>query len=378
MSAPPSAFTQSSFKDKSENDTKLSRRTNFHDTFSQLIKLGSIEKPEKNCKRTLSKEEFTWQTEIKDLIWLELQAYHADRTVEQQDNYLSQARKEVGDLLNEIMNYRFKPNYERNISTVSEADSGIATDSSANSTQEDCLTNGRSTNNNHNNICRGCLSMYCEFCLKEQTRGLKQIEILLTRLEAAEALFQSTKSFGEYYPLYQSSEFVGRVKAMCLWYNITRHHRLKLIILGKLLSRLQGGQFQWPLISTVTPLETVSSNSSLQENIEKPKEINESSEKCDNNTNKVKVHFDLDRSESDNPSDSASSTESSKDPGYEDRTFRFTSVGEYGKLVNDASVYNVQTFADATYTNVKQSTSLYRYLKFYFNIKFLIFFYFHN
>lgn len=54
----------------------------------------------------MSKEEHLWQNELKDLIWLELQAWHADRTPQQQDQYLCEARNTVQPLLLEIMNYK--------------------------------------------------------------------------------------------------------------------------------------------------------------------------------------------------------------------------------------------------------------------------------
>jgi len=79
--------------------------------------------------------------------------------------------------------------------------------------------------------------MYCRDCLDQQSLALKQIEVLLNRLEVAEALYPSSQAMGNFHPLYKSEHFVGRVKAMCLWYNMTRHHRLKLLILGKLLAR---------------------------------------------------------------------------------------------------------------------------------------------
>jgi len=54
----------------------------------------------------LSREEHLWQNELKDLIWLELQAWHADRTPTEQDDYVCKARQNVADLLNDIMGYR--------------------------------------------------------------------------------------------------------------------------------------------------------------------------------------------------------------------------------------------------------------------------------
>lgn len=86
-------------------------------------------------------------------------------------------------------------------------------------------------------FCFGCLSMYCRDCMDSQSAALKQVEILLGRLESAESLYSSSKAMGSHYPVYKSADFVGRVKAMCLWYNITRHHRMKLLILGKLLAK---------------------------------------------------------------------------------------------------------------------------------------------
>lgn len=91
--------------------------------------------------------------------------------------------------------------------------------------------------------CSGCLSMVCIPCLKSQNEALFQIEQLLARLETAEALYPSSKSFGQHYPLYNSEQFVARVKAMCLWYNMTKHLRIKLLILGKFLMFLKNKDY---------------------------------------------------------------------------------------------------------------------------------------
>lgn len=80
----------------------LQTRQDFHETFANLIKLGSSDKQESK----LSNEDYTWQTELKDMIWLELQAWHADRTLEQQDKYLYTARQEIPNLLQKILNYK--------------------------------------------------------------------------------------------------------------------------------------------------------------------------------------------------------------------------------------------------------------------------------
>lgn len=90
--------------------------------------------------------------------------------------------------------------------------------------------------------CPGCLSIYCISCLEAQNDALRDIEKLLIRLEQVESLFPSSKAFAEWYPLYSSPQIVGRVKAMCLWYNITKHQRLKFSILEKLFRTLESRQ----------------------------------------------------------------------------------------------------------------------------------------
>lgn len=84
------------------DNSMLQSRQVFHETFANLIKLGSTDKQESK----LSSEDYTWQTELKDMIWLELQAWHADRSIEQQDKYLYSARQGIPDLLKKILNYR--------------------------------------------------------------------------------------------------------------------------------------------------------------------------------------------------------------------------------------------------------------------------------
>ncbi|OAD46904.1 Mitogen-activated protein kinase kinase kinase 4, partial [Eufriesea mexicana] len=160
---------------------------------------------------------------------LKLQAHHADRSPMAQDEYLCKQREAVEGLLKEIMDYRYDP-----IATVKNNMSWI----NINTTCIDPIVNVGSSPNIELGICPGCLSMYCRACARAQGEALQQVEGLLARLEVAEALFPSSQVFAAYYPLYKSTEFTDRVKAMCLWYNMTKHHRLKLQILGKLLMML--------------------------------------------------------------------------------------------------------------------------------------------
>ncbi|XP_026330433.1 mitogen-activated protein kinase kinase kinase 4 [Hyposmocoma kahamanoa] len=86
------------------SDAPPATRVTFHKIFSTLINMGNIEK---GCRRTISREEQVWQNELKDLIWLELQAKLAGRTLAQQDAFLCVQRKIVPTIVQNIRNYRF-------------------------------------------------------------------------------------------------------------------------------------------------------------------------------------------------------------------------------------------------------------------------------
>lgn len=129
ISAPATAFMAVNFLKKTSADSVPQNRRDFHETFSNLIKLGSNDKQERCAKSmVISKEEQLWQTEVKDMIWLELQANMADRTLEEQDKFLFAARKNINALLEEIKSYRFNRKFYRADSVISAktVDSGVS------------------------------------------------------------------------------------------------------------------------------------------------------------------------------------------------------------------------------------------------------------
>lgn len=158
--------------------------------------------------------------------------------------------------------------------------------------------------------------------------AMRQVEGLLTRLEKAESLFPSTNSMGQFYPVYKDEKFLARLKTMCLWYNITRHHRLKLLILGKILARLQGKHICWPV--------AVSSNSSVQS----PDTTDDSGR--DTNESKLldqrppcKVRFNVEEPPGSSDSNSNTSVELFEEENREQSNF--------DKWVNEANAFNVQS-----------------------------------
>ncbi|KAF5306496.1 hypothetical protein FQR65_LT07324 [Abscondita terminalis] len=101
--------------------------------------------------------------------------------------------------------------------------------------------------------------------LQQNMTVICEVERLLSRLEAAESLFPSSSAFGDLYPTYISPEFVGRVKAMCLWYNMTKHQLLKIVILGRLLT-FEDKLNIWSLRLSSDPNYSVDSTSPSESN----------------------------------------------------------------------------------------------------------------
>ena len=92
-------------------------RMEFYRTFSLLIKLGSLahKQQEKQygvngsaVERQSSEENKKYQVELSQALWLELQAWHANRTMEEQDLYLIRARANVEEVLDEVINFKVK------------------------------------------------------------------------------------------------------------------------------------------------------------------------------------------------------------------------------------------------------------------------------
>lgn len=173
-------------------------------------------------------------------------------------------REAIGKLLNEIMEYKWDPNCSllnvpSSPSSYTSSDSGYG-------------DSGVTTPIINEQSCPGCLSMYCNPCGRSQIIALRQVENLLVRLEAAEALYPNSQAFGLDYQLYKSQKFCDKVKTMCLWYNITRYHRLKLCILGRLLTTLvdPGGKSYAEIDSSISSNNNpmIHSTSDVTDNIE--------------------------------------------------------------------------------------------------------------
>ncbi|GBP74937.1 hypothetical protein EVAR_54259_1 [Eumeta japonica] len=201
-------------REQAVDETVPQKRVSFHKTFSMLIKMGNIDK---TCRRAISLEEQVWQNELKDLIWLELQAKIAGRTPPQQDAFLCAQRDIVPTIIQNIINYRFvnpspcsqRPDVEHSEDEVDGQDQ-------------------------YSYLLLGCLSLNCLSCSDAIGKALREVGTLLDSFYNAETLYPSSKAMANHHPLIATQLFNNRLKAMCLWYNIALHMRMKIMAVQRL------------------------------------------------------------------------------------------------------------------------------------------------
>ncbi|KAJ8718761.1 hypothetical protein PYW07_016317 [Mythimna separata] len=200
-------------------------RVSFHKTFSLLINMGNIEK---GCKRAISREEQVWQNELKDLIWLELQAKIAGRTLAQQDAYLCAQRNIVPRIINNIFEYRFvnknpcRANCKRSLDAVT--------------SQEDLTAHDEP---NEEEQMYGCLSFDCQLCSDAIGAAMREVGALLDSFYNAVSLYPSSRNMTLEHKLIATRQFKNRIKAMCLWYNTALHMRLKMVAMRRMLRSIK-------------------------------------------------------------------------------------------------------------------------------------------
>jgi len=103
----------------------------------------------------------------------------------------------------------------------------------------------------------GCLDAFCQFCALNQSKALYEVSSLLKELENVEELYPSGRAFSVDFPLYGSTDFVDRINAMCLWYNVSCLLQLKIDIIGHMLASLGSKRLHWPTWPAWPPLDGI-------------------------------------------------------------------------------------------------------------------------
>ncbi|XP_025057785.1 mitogen-activated protein kinase kinase kinase 4 isoform X2 [Alligator sinensis] len=237
-------------------------RLKFFETLRLLLKLTSVSKKKDREQRGQENSSSFGLNGSNELMWLELQAWHAGRSINDQDLYLYTARQAIPDIINEILT--FKVNYG-NFS---------------------CIKNGASLNGTsgegHCKTAHGAstlgYSSYHEH-LHRQRVSFEQVKRIMELLEYIEALYPSLQALQKDYEKYAAKDFQDRVQALCLWLNITKDLNQKLRIMGTVLGIKNLSDIGWPVFEIPSPRPS-KDNDPEEEEVDRETEVKESSGTC--------------------------------------------------------------------------------------------------
>uniref|UniRef100_A0A8C9YNS5 Mitogen-activated protein kinase kinase kinase 4 n=1 Tax=Sander lucioperca TaxID=283035 RepID=A0A8C9YNS5_SANLU len=185
-------------------------RLKFFETLRLLLKLTSMSSKRKE-KEQRGLENMAFMGHNNEVIWLELQAWHARRSTGDQDLFLFTARQAIPDIINEVLH--FKVNYAS-------------------------LRGAHAFPSPH---------------LQRQRLAFEQVKRVIELLESVEALYPSLQALQKDYDKYAARDFQGRVQALCLWLNITQDLNQKLRVMATVLGLHDLSRIGWPVFEIPSP-----------------------------------------------------------------------------------------------------------------------------
>ena len=355
----------------------------------KMSKLCIFSRPESldNYERTMSQEDTVWQNEVKEVIWLELQAWLAGNNVTCQDQWIHKKRESLKECAKQVCEYRFtagdlstrRPGYDQQMSEDSIQDSSAAldiyydaqesvetqpseTDISAqldnlDIDRQDTLTDVRqdtltrdnvddiddidgaylsSVSQDHgadDDVCDS-LNIKCDNRIANTEKALAEVEEMLNSIDSCEQLFPSSRVLISNNDAWTDEEFQARVKVLCVWFNLTDQLHRKTEQIGRAL-RL-GAKLgphhddEWPVLKTVKQNTTTDKPAESSEQAEESKASEASKVSagdvpdCKKSPVKiVKFQVSEDHASTTSPSDSNNSTDSSSHANLLMSTKRF-------------------------------------------------------
>uniref|UniRef100_A0A669F5V8 Mitogen-activated protein kinase kinase kinase 4 n=1 Tax=Oreochromis niloticus TaxID=8128 RepID=A0A669F5V8_ORENI len=195
-------------------------RLKFFETLRLLLKLTSMSSKRKE-KEQRGLENMPYLGHNNEVIWLELQAWHARRSTGDQDLFLFTARQAIPDIINEVLH--FKVNYDslRGAQCSESQPLGSGSD--------------------------------CREHLQRQRLAFEQVKRVMELLESVEALYPSLQALQRDYEKYAARDFQGRVQALCLWLNITQDLNQKLRVMATVLGIHDLSRIGWPVFEIPSP-----------------------------------------------------------------------------------------------------------------------------
>ncbi|KAM9344987.1 mitogen-activated protein kinase kinase kinase 4 [Symphorus nematophorus] len=240
-------------------------RLKFFETLRLLLKLTSMSSKRKE-KEQRGLENMAFMGHNNEVIWLELQAWHARRSTSDQDLFLFTARQAIPDIINEVLH--FKVNYASlrgaQCSQTIEGDYQNIPDLVCGEEREPAVAE-----TNHCGVDPWGFSAFpssamnaaeplgsgadCRDHLQRQRLAFEQVKRVMELLESVEALYPSLQALQRDYEKYAARDFQGRVQALCLWLNITQDLNQKLRVMATVLGLHDLSRIGWPVFEIPSP-----------------------------------------------------------------------------------------------------------------------------
>lgn len=240
-------------------------RLKFFETLRLLLKLTSMSSKRKE-KEQRGLENMAFMGHNNEVIWLELQAWHARRSTSDQDLFLFTARQAIPDIINEVLH--FKVNY----ASLKGAQCSQTIDRDYQSVPDLCCGEEREpavAETNHCGVDPSGFSAFpssamnaaeplgagadCREHLQRQRLAFEQVKRVMELLESVEALYPSLQALQKDYEKYAARDFQGRVQALCLWLNITQDLNQKLRVMATVLGLHDLSRIGWPVFEIPSP-----------------------------------------------------------------------------------------------------------------------------
>ncbi|XP_061646262.1 mitogen-activated protein kinase kinase kinase 4 isoform X2 [Phyllopteryx taeniolatus] len=245
-------------------------RLKFFETLRLLLKLTSMSSKRKE-KEQRGQENMAFMGHNNEVIWLELQAWHAHRSISDQDIFLFTARQAIPDLINEVLNFKVKYDSLRQGQC-----------SGSQTIHADCRTIRSDPNLHCKDECKSAVveinhcgvdpwgfsacpttamnaaeplgsGADCRDHLQRQRLAFEQVKRVMELLEYVEALYPSLQALQRDYEKYAARDFQGRVQALCLWLNITQDLNQKLRVMATVLGLRDLSRIGWPVFEIPSP-----------------------------------------------------------------------------------------------------------------------------
>lgn len=240
-------------------------RLKFFETLRLLLKLTSMSSKRKE-KEQRGLENMPFMGHNNEVIWLELQAWHARRSTGDQDLFLFTARQAIPDIIHEVLH--FKVNYASlrgaQCSQAIEGDYQSVLDVVCGEEREPAVAE-----TNHCGVDPWGFSAFpstamnaaeplgsgadCRDHLQRQRLAFEQVKRVMELLESVEALYPSLQALQKDYEKYAARDFQGRVQALCLWLNITQDLNQKLRVMATVLGLHDLSRIGWPVFEIPSP-----------------------------------------------------------------------------------------------------------------------------